>query len=84
MVRSFNLEKTYQFLLIALAFLMPLTVFGGNLIILIIVTLWLISGNFKEKFYEIIQRRGSNSFGKGNFKALFESIEREQSQRGNL
>jgi 4-hydroxyphenylpyruvate dioxygenase len=35
-------------------------------------------------FYEIIQRRGSNSFGKGNFKALFESIEREQSQRGNL
>jgi 4-hydroxyphenylpyruvate dioxygenase len=35
-------------------------------------------------FYEIIQRKGSNSFGKGNFKALFESIEREQSQRGNL
>jgi 4-hydroxyphenylpyruvate dioxygenase len=35
-------------------------------------------------FYEIIQRRGSNSFGKGNFKALFESIEREQKKRGNL
>ena len=35
-------------------------------------------------FYEIIQRKGSNSFGKGNFKALFESIEREQSERGNL
>lgn len=35
-------------------------------------------------FYEIIQRKGSNSFGKGNFKALFESIEREQAQRGNL
>ena len=35
-------------------------------------------------FYEIIQRRGSNSFGKGNFKALFESIEREQEKRGNL
>lgn len=35
-------------------------------------------------FYEIIQRKGSNSFGKGNFKALFESIEREQNQRGNL
>jgi len=35
-------------------------------------------------FYEIIQRKGSNSFGKGNFKALFESIEREQKQRGNL
>lgn len=35
-------------------------------------------------FFEIIQRRGSESFGKGNFKALFESIEREQSRRGNL
>ena len=35
-------------------------------------------------FYEIIQRKGSNSFGKGNFKALFESIEREQILRGNL
>ena len=35
-------------------------------------------------FYEIIQRKGSNSFGKGNFKALFESIQREQKQRGNL
>ncbi len=35
-------------------------------------------------FFEIIQRKGSRSFGKGNFKALFESIEREQSLRGNL
>ena len=35
-------------------------------------------------FFEIIQRKGSNSFGKGNFKALFESIEREQQKRGNL
>jgi len=35
-------------------------------------------------FFEIIQRKGSNSFGKGNFKALFESIEREQNQRRNL
>ena len=35
-------------------------------------------------FYEVIQRKGSQSFGKGNFKALFESIEREQAQRGNL
>lgn len=35
-------------------------------------------------FYEIIQRKGANSFGKGNFKALFESIEREQERRGNL
>lgn len=35
-------------------------------------------------FYEIIQRRGAKSFGKGNFKALFEAIEREQARRGNL
>ncbi len=35
-------------------------------------------------FYEIIQRKGSRSFGKGNFKALFEAIEREQMARGNL
>jgi 4-hydroxyphenylpyruvate dioxygenase len=35
-------------------------------------------------FFEIIQRRGSLSFGKGNFKALFVSIEQEQAKRGNL
>jgi len=35
-------------------------------------------------FYEIIQRCGAKSFGKGNFKALFEAIEREQDLRGNL
>ena len=35
-------------------------------------------------FYEIIQREGARSFGAGNFKALFEAIEREQARRGNL
>lgn len=35
-------------------------------------------------FYEIIQRKGARSFGAGNFKALFEAIEREQGRRGNL
>jgi 4-hydroxyphenylpyruvate dioxygenase len=35
-------------------------------------------------FYEIIQRKGSDSFGKGNFKALFEAIEAEQARRGTL
>ena len=35
-------------------------------------------------FYEIIQRKGAKSFGKGNFKALFEAIEREQALRGTL
>ena len=35
-------------------------------------------------FFEIIQRKGAQSFGKGNFKALFEAIEREQEVRGTL
>jgi len=35
-------------------------------------------------FFEIIQREGAKSFGKGNFKALFEAIEREQATRGTL
>jgi 4-hydroxyphenylpyruvate dioxygenase len=35
-------------------------------------------------FFEIIQRKGATSFGKGNFKALFESIEAEQERRGTL
>jgi len=41
-------------------------------------------GDRPTLFYEIIQRKGSRSFGKGNFKALFEAIEREQELRGNL
>ena len=35
-------------------------------------------------FFEIIERHGSKGFGKGNFKALFEAIEREQKSRGTL
>jgi 4-hydroxyphenylpyruvate dioxygenase len=35
-------------------------------------------------FYEVIQRKGAKGFGKGNFRALFEAIEREQALRGNL
>ncbi len=35
-------------------------------------------------FFEVIQRKGAEGFGKGNFKALFEAIEREQQERGNL
>jgi 4-hydroxyphenylpyruvate dioxygenase len=41
-------------------------------------------GDRPTLFYEIIQRKGARGFGKGNFKALFESIEREQDLRGNL
>ena len=35
-------------------------------------------------FFEIIERRGASGFGEGNFKALFEAIERDQARRGNL
>ena len=57
MFEKLNLDKTYQLLLIILAFLMPLTVFGGNLIIVIICTLWLFSGNYKTKYYQIINNK---------------------------
>ena len=57
MIKNVNLDKIYQFLLIILAFLMPLTVFGGNLIIVIICFLWLFSGNYKSKFNQIINNK---------------------------
>ena len=57
MFKNLNLDKTFQFLLIILAFLMPLTVFGGNLIIVIICILWLFSGNYKSKFYQIVNNK---------------------------
>ena len=41
-------------------------------------------GSRPTLFFEIIQRKGAKSFGKGNFKALFEAIEREQESRGTL
>ena len=53
MMERFDLDKTYQYLLISLAFLMPLTVFGGNVIIVVICFLWLFSGNYKSKFHQI-------------------------------
>lgn len=42
------------------------------------------TGDRPTVFFELIERHGSQGFGKGNFKALFEAIEREQSRRGNL
>ena len=57
MYKNLNLDKTYHSLLIMLAFLMPLTVFGANLIIVIICVLWLISGNYKSKFDQIINNK---------------------------
>ncbi|MDA8905294.1 O-antigen ligase family protein [Candidatus Thioglobus sp.] len=57
MLGSFNLDKTYQILLITLAFLMPLTVFGGNLVVVIICLLWIFSGGYKSKIHEIINNK---------------------------
>mgnify|MGYP001309794849 CR=1 FL=1 len=57
MFENLSLEKTFQFLLIILAFLIPLTVFGVNLIIVIICILWLISGNYKSKFNLIVNSK---------------------------
>ena len=54
---KFNLEKFYQYLLISLAFLLPITVFGANLVIVIIVLLWLFSGNYKEKYLRIVSSK---------------------------
>ena len=41
-------------------------------------------GDRPTMFLEVIERHGARSFGEGNFKALFEAIEREQALRGNL
>jgi 4-hydroxyphenylpyruvate dioxygenase len=42
------------------------------------------TGDRPTFFYEVIQRKGATSFGKGNFRALFQSIENDQARRGNL
>ena len=51
------IDKIYQYLLIILAFLLPLTVFGANLIIVIIVLLWLFSGNYVAKYNLIVNSK---------------------------
>ena len=57
MLGSFDLDKTYQYLLVALAFLMPLTVAGANAIIVIICFLWLFSGDYKSKYNQIMSSK---------------------------
>jgi len=52
-----NLNQVYQYLLITLAFLMPITVFGANLVIVVIALIWLLSGDYKSKFNEIFKSR---------------------------
>lgn len=57
MLQRIDLEKTYQYLLILLAFLMPLTVAGANTIVVIISFLWLLSGNYKLKLVHIFSSK---------------------------
>jgi len=57
MFQKTNLDYIYKYLLISLAFLMPLTVSGANIIITLIVLIWLLSGNYKEKFSHILSSR---------------------------
>jgi O-antigen ligase len=57
MFKNLNLEMIYQFLLIILVFLMPLTVFGANFIIVVICILWLFSGSYKSKFHQIFTNK---------------------------
>jgi 4-hydroxyphenylpyruvate dioxygenase len=44
----------------------------------------MVAPTFRSQFFEIIQRKGNEGFGEGNFQALFESIERDQMKRGVL
>ena len=53
MLGGFDLDRTYYYLIVLLAFFMPLTVAGANTIIVIICFLWLFSGKYKRKFNEI-------------------------------
>jgi O-antigen ligase len=57
MFQKISLEETYKYLLISLAFLLPLTVAGANTIIVVICFIWLVSGNYKEKFTTIFQSK---------------------------
>jgi len=52
-LNTFRIDQIYQYLLIALAFLLPLTVVGGNLMMVSIVLLWFFSGDYKNKFSQI-------------------------------
>ena len=57
MLKKIDLNKTYHYLLIVLAFLMPLTVSGANIIIVIICVIWLLSGSYRAKFNQIMSSK---------------------------
>jgi O-antigen ligase len=57
MISNQYLEKTYHYLILSLAFLMPITVFGANIFVAAITILFLVSGNYKSKFQKIINNK---------------------------
>jgi O-antigen ligase len=57
MLERMELDKSYQYLLVILAFLMPLTVSGANIIIVLISFLWLLTGNYKSKLNQIFSSK---------------------------
>jgi O-antigen ligase len=57
MIENFSLDKTYKYLLLSLAFFLPLTVFGANVVIFFIVVLWFFSGNYRSKYTQIISSK---------------------------
>ena len=57
MIDNFSVDKTYKYLLLLLAFLLPLTVFGANVVIVFIVVLWFFSGNYRSKYTQIISSK---------------------------
>mgnify|MGYP000215080903 CR=1 FL=1 len=57
LINKFTLDNLYKYLLLLLAFFMPLTVFGANLIIVVIVTLWLFSGNYLIKYNQVVSNK---------------------------
>jgi len=57
LIKQIDLNKIYQYLLVFLAFLMPLTVAGANLIVVIICLIWLLSGDYKVKYEQIINSK---------------------------
>ena len=57
MIKNISIDKIYQYLLITIAFLMPISVSLANIAIVIIVFLWLLSGDYKSKYNQIINSK---------------------------
>ena len=61
MLGSFKLGRVYQFLLISLAFLFPLTVSGGTIVSIAILIIWLVSGDYRSKLDQVLSNKVSRA-----------------------